>query len=446
MQFNKLYNIILESIISQNKQYRKNVLAKSDLPEKRKEQLLEYLSWMDTKTADFLVRYFADGSITSPLDERVSDTKAILRLKSSIDTQGFKGTIDQFIEKYSMVIKDKKEKQYYNDPEFIDKLPQLSQKKQYGNGVVVYRVQDSKKGLQAIRKIVDIQLGTDRNPWCLINTSHDAQGYWKKYSGYPKHVAFQNGKILAFCANNDWENLWWNLNDKSSRNLKTFSGKEIVTDHYEWTEKQKIQKYIQKYELKFNKETQRYDCNGNIRVMGWDCIDNKFPVPFGVIEGDFISCFNDQIIDLTNGPTEVKGNYNIAQCKNLESFNGGPKRVERDFVCYSNDKITNLVGGPQYVGGKYWCYHCINLKNFQGAAKFVGGDMQASQCFNLQSLVGCPEQINGDLDVRYADKLTSLTPGPKRVNGWIVCEYCQNLKLTEKDKNRWLIHSDDYNG
>lgn len=441
-KFNQLYNLILESIISQNKQYRKNIIAKSDLPQQRKEQLLDYLSMLDNKTADFLVRYFADGTLTSPLDERVRDIKAILRLNSSIDTQGWKGTLEQFIQQYGDVIKDQKEKEFYNDINYIDKLPQLSQRKDYGHNVRVYKVEDSKEGMLAIRKIVDNQLGTDTNPWCLINLKNNGQKYWEKYNGYPKHVAFQGNKILAFSANDTGENLWWDLKDKSSIDLFTFNKKRIETEHYKWNDEECRQIFIKNKNLTFNQQTKRYDCKGELKIMGWDCIDDKFPVPIGIVEGNFSCYWNPQITTLQNGPTEVKGNYNCAGCQKLVSLKGGPKKVGGSFSCYQNKKLLSFEGGPEYVGEKFWCSGCKQIKNFKGAPKYVGKDFTAGQCISLQSLQGCPETIGDDLDIRYCEELKSLQNGPKKLGGIIICPGCSSLKITEEDKKKYLITGD----
>ena len=112
-----------------------------------------------------------------------------------------------------------------------------------GDGVVIYDVEDSKEGQQAVRRAIDSNWGYDKNPWCLaarkdgfdqdeINTLSDEQAeelglysddvlavawnYWKRYNAYPKRIAFKNGKLLAFSAGNEKQHVqWWDKNDES---------------------------------------------------------------------------------------------------------------------------------------------------------------------------------------------------------------------------------------
>ena len=70
MKFNKLYNLILESIISQNKASRKAMLQKKGWNQFGIEAIFDYLDNFDNKTADFLCRYIADGTIKGGADER----------------------------------------------------------------------------------------------------------------------------------------------------------------------------------------------------------------------------------------------------------------------------------------------------------------------------------------------------------------------------------------
>ena len=87
-----------------------------------------------------------------------------------------------------------------------DTVPELSDKRELGNGIVTYLVQDDKAGQAAMRRIINTHFGKDANPWCLLQgngngtLSDGAWDYWQHYNALPKRVAFRNGKLIAFMA------------------------------------------------------------------------------------------------------------------------------------------------------------------------------------------------------------------------------------------------------
>ena len=114
-----------------------------------------------------------------------------------------------------------------------------------GGGVVIYDVENSKKGQLAVRKAIDANWGYDKNPWCLAARKdwfdHEAVNrlsedekkslgfdsydglalgmawiQWKHYSAYPKRIAFQNGKLIGLSAGDQEQYVeWWDKNDES---------------------------------------------------------------------------------------------------------------------------------------------------------------------------------------------------------------------------------------
>lgn len=56
----------------------------------------------------------------------------------------------------------------YEEPIDPDAVPEFSDKRDEGDGIVSYEVQDDQDGQRAVRRIVDTHWGTDANPWCLI--------------------------------------------------------------------------------------------------------------------------------------------------------------------------------------------------------------------------------------------------------------------------------------
>ena len=132
-------------------------------------------------------------------------------------------------------------------------VPELSDRRDEGDGIVSYEVADTREGQVAMRRIIDTHWGEDANPWCLLardknrrisgrfrgwmidrypgqafteeqttqkaeeyeretgnkafyyptteeSLAGNAWNYWQRYSALPKRVAFKDGKLLAFMA------------------------------------------------------------------------------------------------------------------------------------------------------------------------------------------------------------------------------------------------------
>ena len=104
-----------------------------------------------------------------------------------------------------------------------DTVPEFSDKKEYPDGITVYTVQNDKAGQAAVRKIIDTHWGEDANPWCLAARRDEslsaAWRMWQHYDAIPKRIAFQGGKLLAFCAAHHKETQWWDREDKPSKGI-----------------------------------------------------------------------------------------------------------------------------------------------------------------------------------------------------------------------------------
>ncbi len=102
----------------------------------------------------------------------------------------------------------------------------------YLNGdLVVYAVEDSKRGQQAVRDLMNDQLtinGHYYNCWCLLfanektgKLTKDSWTYWKDYSDLTKKIALYKGVITAFSASDECysdnpdDEEWWDLNDQN---------------------------------------------------------------------------------------------------------------------------------------------------------------------------------------------------------------------------------------
>lgn len=117
-----------------------------------------------------------------------------------------------------------------------DKEPAFSHKKELGNGITTYWVEDSHEGIKAVRKAVDAEWGEDENSWCLVSrdASFDEEDrdmftedeiddsedlkeagltyawiYWKVYNAYQKRVAYKDGRLIGISANDYKGKLFW---------------------------------------------------------------------------------------------------------------------------------------------------------------------------------------------------------------------------------------------
>ena len=80
---------------------------------------------------------------------------------------------------------------------------------------------------------------------------------------------------------------------------------------------------------------------------------------------------------LTNGMFEwdvVEGDFDCANCPELESLEGAPKKVGRHFNCSGCPKLTSLKGAPKVVKWDFICSHCPKLSSLDGIGK-VGGNI-----------------------------------------------------------------------
>ena len=208
--------------------------------------------------------YMANGYAIFPEDGYKITESIRLATINKIDPYAFKNP-NELIEKYEKVTKIARV-----DP---DSISEFSNKEEIA-GYAIYDVQDSKKGQEAVRKVVDSNWGEKSNPWCLVARTNDTYlgheeaysekevkdiidtnealgntveraghymsdgkkiyelvvyapknggelarsfGLWKGYneSGNGFKIAFKNGKLNSFRDGNDM--LWWDRMDKPKK-------------------------------------------------------------------------------------------------------------------------------------------------------------------------------------------------------------------------------------
>ena len=169
-------------------------------------------------------KWFANGAIRLPEDQLTVDEAIRNARKMNVDPVGYAapGIINkQYRESFGEDEKDKEDLLSPDDARFEGIL---TNKTEYGNGIVVYDVQNDRVGQDAVRELMNDHLGKDFNCWCLLYANADgkvtesARDYWGDYDSVQKRVAFKDGKICSFCASNSGSTEWWDLSDVSHYN------------------------------------------------------------------------------------------------------------------------------------------------------------------------------------------------------------------------------------
>lgn len=452
MQFNKLYNLILQSILNQNRQSRAKMLQATFADQVDRVYIEDFLNNLNNnKAADFLCKFFCSGQLTDPEDQRIEQVINILKRNTNFDIQQ-NISLNQFLNKNKVYIEREKGKNLN-----LDKIKYFSDKQQYPNGVVIYRVEQSKGAQRAVRKIMDAQWGYDANPWCLLADHGQAlddhyRQHWMYYTSYPKHIAFQNGKLLAFCASGNGDILWWDRNDHSTPWLILQDGSQIEPEIPEWTPREKLLIWIEQKHLIYNKETKRYDCSRDLKIENDDLRDGHFPIPLGVINGDFEALRCTSLIDLTNGPIEVFGGYNIMYCSRLKTLNGLAEWIG-NYLAY--DYCTNLEDDSAVKNCEF---RRINPITKKGCKKLMTKEQIIQQFIDNHNLrlnketglydahypidISDEDLIDGHLPVKFGyvhghfsvsecKKLKTLQGSPKTVGGSFYCRECMGLSSFE---------------
>ena len=76
-------------------------------------------------------------------------------------------------------------------------------------GITEYIVDNTREGQQAVRDVIDSHWGKNSNPWCITQSkdgklTDDSWTNWRGYEDSSKRIVFQNGKLLAFFANDQY--------------------------------------------------------------------------------------------------------------------------------------------------------------------------------------------------------------------------------------------------
>ena len=212
---------------------------RSDLDEKSFNEHLDCLEKMDAKEQKVALHWIGKKNLTLPDDLSKFNEAMNLIKKQRLDFQKFEGPMEVINRDDKSTIRIKSQDINFNPS--TEKA--FSNPYNAGDGVVIYKVKNSKDGQKAVRKAIDVNWGYDSDPWCLAarkegfdqdeidNLSHEqaeklglysddalavAWNYWNRYKAYPKRIAFKNGKLFAFSAGDEKQHVeWWDRNDKS---------------------------------------------------------------------------------------------------------------------------------------------------------------------------------------------------------------------------------------
>ena len=193
IQFSKKKRAEYENIL------KKNRPELEDIP-KQVENLFKWadnLNVPDNKKPKYkklALYYTSNGYTIFPEDGYKIEEVIRLSDKNKIDPYAYPNP-DELINKFTEVVKAAK-----INP---DNVPELSNKQELKDGVVVYDVKDSRKGQRAVRNIVDSFWGEKAQPWCLIARDYridqkygefdneiEAYEFAEKYKGLGWEVEF----------------------------------------------------------------------------------------------------------------------------------------------------------------------------------------------------------------------------------------------------------------
>ena len=226
------------SIGERRKAEYRGVIAKKrpDLPSADVDAFMGELDKLgNTKAEKAALHWFVKGGLQLPEDGEKFASALKVAPKFKLDPFGF-GSPDELLAEADRR-KPKKQKLAYIDP---DTVPELTNKRDLGHGVVVYDVEDSPRGQAAMRRIMNSHLGREANgswksPWCLLTAtdagevSTSARKYWRQYNKSGRGAAFQDGRLIAFqSSDRDEGPEWWDLQDDShDGNIPTLHTRDV---------------------------------------------------------------------------------------------------------------------------------------------------------------------------------------------------------------------------
>lgn len=187
---------------------------RTDLTEPERQKMLDYLDTLDDKKMQLAAGWwFAKGTIRLPEDMPKVEQAVQVAGIAKVDPLRYDSPMELINAHADIQIKEK--------PINPDEVKTLHKAKELPGGIVVYDVDDTEESRENMRRIINTHFGKEASPWCLLqgdgkgNLTEESRKYWKHYNSYPKQVAFKNGKLVAFSANDRKKRVWWDRMDQS---------------------------------------------------------------------------------------------------------------------------------------------------------------------------------------------------------------------------------------
>ena len=186
---------------------------------KQKDEILNYLDKLNDSTIQLAwARWFCTGAVQMGAEDMPKVRQAVKIAKiHKVDPLQYDSPMS-IINQWPESVKE--------DPINPDEVPTLHKVKELPDGFVIYDVDESEESRKNMREIINTHFGKDCSPWCLLQgdgngklTKYSADYWYKTYTAYTKQVAFKNGKLVAFSANNSEDRLWWDRQDSSHHGI-----------------------------------------------------------------------------------------------------------------------------------------------------------------------------------------------------------------------------------
>ena len=166
------------------------VKNRPDLKGKEEQYVDSVFDWLETtdikkrsKYEKMAMHYMANGYLILPEDGyKVIEAERLATIKK-IDPFSV-GNPNDIIEKYVGTVKGAR-----TNP---DTVKEFSNKKDLGNGVVTYDVEQTKEGQIAVRKVIDTHFGKKSNPWCLAARSNRAAQEYGEFDNREEAQRFES--------------------------------------------------------------------------------------------------------------------------------------------------------------------------------------------------------------------------------------------------------------
>ena len=185
--------------------------------------VLEWILYLDTLKMPVAQRaackWFCAGTVILPEDELKILQAVKVAKNNHVDPLAYDSPME-IIDSFPRAIRPGK-------PINPFKVSTLQLYRIFDNGLQVFNVVESEESRINMRHIIDTHWGMDSNPWCILqgdghgNLTPQSASYWKRYNGFPKRVAFKNGRLTAFSAGATRKRIWWNRLDRVIGEVET---------------------------------------------------------------------------------------------------------------------------------------------------------------------------------------------------------------------------------